>query len=138
MSHSITLDWVGGEHSFALTIGGLRAVQEICGAGPMEILNGLRLGTWRVDWPLAVIRHGLVGGGMEGLAAKKLIDSLAEIHPLAKFQVPAAIIMAAALVGVEDDPVGEEAGELNPPPNGSSAGSTPTAQKPDSHQGKSI
>lgn len=132
--HAIELRWVGGAHPFLLPLGALRALQEACNAGPMQILNGLRDGNWRVDWPLATIREGLIGGGMDAGAAKALVSQTAATHPLADLLVPAIYTLSHALVGVPDDPVGdadpgEGTGELSPPENGSSAGTTPTAQR---------
>ncbi|MDI3335864.1 gene transfer agent family protein [Defluviimonas aestuarii] len=137
MSSRVELTWIGGDHAFALGLGQLRAVQKACDAGPMEVLTALRTGTYRVDYPLSVLRYGLIGGGMPDAEARTLMDTLGDAHPLGKFVMTAAIVLAAAIVGVEDDPVGEGMGELSPPENGSSAGSTPMEQRPDSPQGTS-
>ncbi|WP_347311364.1 gene transfer agent family protein [Defluviimonas sp. SAOS-178_SWC] len=124
MSHRVELNWIGGAHVFALGLGELRAVQDACDAGPMQVLNGLRGDHWRVDWPFAVLRHGLIGGGMPPGEARKLLSELSDSHPVARFLVTATLVLAAAIMGVEDDPVGEPTGELSPPESGSSASST--------------
>lgn len=102
------LTWAGGEHSFALTIGGLRAVQDATDRGPMEVWSALKTGVWRVDDVLAVLRHGLIGGGMDEAQAQKLVNRMATSEPLAKLVPTAALVIASALVGPVDDPIGVE------------------------------
>lgn len=120
------IKWVGGEHEFALDIGALRAIQEACNAGPQEIVGRLLAGTWRVDDPLQVLRHGLIGGGMLKIEAARLVENMATTHGLLRLVPIAQLVLSAALVGVPDDPVGEPEG-VNPPPqeSGSSAASMP-------------
>ena len=88
MSHQVGLIWGGGEHTFALTIGGLRALQDACAAGPQEVLMRLVNGTWRVDDPLAILRHGLIGGGMAKDAARDLVNRTAESDGLMALITP--------------------------------------------------
>ncbi|OWJ78422.1 gene transfer agent family protein [Haematobacter genomosp. 1] len=133
----ITLTWPGGEHEFALPIGHLRAVQDACDAGPMEILTALRTGRWRVDMPLSVLRFGLMGGGMEREQAKSLVSRLSEAEPIGSFVMPAMLVIAAAVMGVADDPVGEQTGATSPQESGSSAPSTKAGQKRASRRAKS-
>lgn len=121
------LNWVGGEHVFDLRIGELRRLQEVCEAGPEEVLNRLRSGTWRVDDLIEPIRLGLIGSGaMDGPAASAFVTGLFDRHPKAAFKLVALEIMARALLGYAEDPVGEPAGETPPPENGVSASSTAT------------
>lgn len=126
----IDLTWPGGEHPFALPLGGLRAVQDACDAGPMEILVALRTGRWRVDMPLAVLRHGLIGGGMTEAEARALMHRVTEAHPIGEFVAPAALVIAAAVLGVADDPLGEPVGAETPQPDGSASagGSAPSTE----------
>jgi hypothetical protein len=126
----VTLTWVGGEHDFALTIGGLRAVQDASNAGPQEIAQRLAIGSWRIDDLGGVIRHGLEGGGMDKVEAQNLIRKMMDQYPLMDFVVTAQTIITAALVGVEDDPVGESEGvtPMQAPENGASATFTDKAQ----------
>ncbi len=76
--------------------------------------------------PMAVLRHGLIGGGMSSDEARKTIDNLFDAHPLAKFIAPTLLVIAAAVMGVDDDPVGETTGEgeMSPPESGNSPIST--------------
>ena len=107
----VDLIWAGGEHGFALDIGGLRAVQDSTNRGPMEIYAALGSGTWRIDDVLAVLRFGLIGGGMAPGEAKALMVRIVDVTPIGKLVATAHLVIAAALVGPADDPVGGSAGE---------------------------
>ena len=121
------ITWVGGEHVFDLRIGELRRLQEVCDAGPEEVLNRLRRGTWRVDDLIEPLRLGLIGAGeMDSAAAGGFVTGLFDQHPKAAFKLVALEVMARALLGYAEDPVGEPAGETPPRENGVSAGSTAT------------
>jgi Phage tail tube protein, GTA-gp10 len=138
----LTLIWAGGEHRFALPLGALRAVQDLCDAGPMLIYRSLQSADWRVDWPIHVVRHALIGGGMGEAEARKLVAGLSETVPLLDFVRPAILALAGALIGVPDDPVGEVGDEGKPPretpaSGGASPASTATARKPASRRGRS-
>ena len=118
------LIWLGGEHEFALDIGGLRALQTACDAGPQQILNRVATGTWRVDDLFQTIRLGLVGGGMAAGEATRLTEATFKSHALMQFRPTAQAILVAALIGDPDDALGEAKGETAPPENGGSANST--------------
>lgn len=124
MGVEIHLDWVGGAHTFALPIGQLRKLQQTTDAGPHELLIRMAQGNWRVDDLVEVIRLGLIGGGMTASEAGPLVLRLFEQHPLIDFREVAYRVIGAAVMGVEDDPVGESEGATMPPENGSSATST--------------
>jgi len=130
--HSVELTWAGGEHAFVLTLGGLRAVQEASNAGPQEILQRLTLGTWRIDDVIGALRHGLEGAGMDKAQARKLVLDVAERDGLMELVVPARVVLTAALVGVEDDPVGGDQGVSLSRENGGSASSMAPAALPGS------
>ena len=119
--------WPGGEHNFKLNIGELRALQKNCDAGPEEILNRLRLGTWRVDDLIQTLRLGLIGSGeMTDKEAGPFVLGLFDQHPKVDFKLPALAILATSLLGEADDEVGEPEGEAPPPENGALATSTET------------
>lgn len=120
----ILLSWPGGEHEFALRIGELRAIQEKTDAGPQQLLQRMADGQWLIDDLVEIIRHGLIGGGMDGSSARKLVYKVFDLHPLLDLRPVSYAILGAALVGPEDDPVGEPQGATPPPENGSSANST--------------
>ena len=127
---SVTLTWPGGQHGFRLRLGELRSLQEALDAGPEEIFNRIRLGNWRVDDLIQVIRWGLVGSGEKTASeAAMLVTPLFDLHPLSSFRIIALAILGAALTGVEDDQVGEPEGATETPPE---SGSSPisTALEP--------
>ena len=123
---TVPLNWVGGQDDFALALGHLRAIQTHCDAGPLQIFKRLGDGSWRVDDLFEVIRQGLIGGGMEARVAGPKVAALMERHPLVDFVLTAQAVLAAALMGEEDDPVGKPEGTTPPPENGGSASSTAT------------
>ena len=51
----ITLQWVGGEHEFALPLGNLRPLQEHTNAGPEQLIRRMSSGDWRVDDLMEII-----------------------------------------------------------------------------------
>lgn len=110
------LSFGGEDRPFALRIREMRALQSICDAGPGELLQRFEAQRYRLDDVRETIRQGLIGGGLSDAMATKLIADHFDNRPLAQFVVLAQIIVAAALVGVADDPVGEpEAGAAKKP-----------------------
>ena len=132
MSQALSLIWAGGEHDFRLTLGHLRALQDACNAGPFEIRNRLLTQTARVDDVTATLRLGLIGGGMGKPDALKLVETTAENSGLMALILPALSVLTHALVGPEDDPVGDgegkTMGETLPPESGDFPVSTETGQ----------
>lgn len=130
----LKLQWLGGEHSFALPLGQLRALQQNVDAGPEQILDRMRRGTWRIDEIVEVIRLGLLGGPDALVEAEvgPMVTRLFQQHPIMEFKITAIAILAHALYGPLDDQPGKSKGEKAETPleNGSSPSSTETA--PDS------
>jgi Phage tail tube protein, GTA-gp10 len=132
-SGEITRQWGDAERTFRLGIGEWRKVQETCDAGPAEIAARLAayaalrqrapnasfldmlaaggLGRWRVDDIREPLYRGLIGGGMSPTAAGLLVRELHDERPLTENIALALEIVLASLVGAEDEPVGEPAGE---------------------------
>lgn len=121
---TVTLNWPGGEHEFALPLGQLRALQERVNCGPEALLQRMGRGEWFVDDLIEVLRCGLIGGGMPAKEAGPLVTRIAEAHPKLQLKPPAVAILMEVLVGVEDDPVGEQEGATTPQENGNSASYT--------------
>ncbi|WHZ35758.1 gene transfer agent family protein [Sagittula sp. MA-2] len=123
---TVRLTWPGGEHTFRLRIGELRALQGATDSGPEELFNRIRLANWRVDDLIQIIRWGLVGGGeMDASKAATFVTPLFDLHPLSEFRMTATAILAKTLLAIEDDPLGEEEGVTETPPgNGASPSST--------------
>lgn len=105
MARDIT--WAGGEHSFDLRIEHLRALQDLCDAGPQWILGRLGSGQWMVDDVVSTIRLGLEGGGLAKEDARKLVRKFVEDQPLTQAVVTARTVLMLALYGDPDDQPGE-------------------------------
>ncbi len=118
------INWLGGEHTFALKIGDLRALQQNCDAGPEQIARRFADGSWRIDDLVETIRLGLIGGGMEREKAMWLINRTVDQHGWLALKPTAYAVISSALMGPGDDPVGEPEGATMPPENGNSANST--------------
>ena len=124
MQNKVTINWVQGEHDFALNIGELRALQKNCDAGPELILTRLNSGSWNVDDIFETLRLGLIGAGMPSKEAGPMVRAAFNRTPVLKLKMPAHQVLAAALMGEADDPVGEEAGGNLEAETGSSPVST--------------
>lgn len=131
-SAEIEIAFGGEDRLFRLNIGRLRALQEKVDAGPMELVNRLAAGAWRVDDLRETILQGLIGGGMTSADATRLMKSDFDDLPLAQFVPVAQAILYTALLGAEDEPAGEVQGEapLSPSPVPSSASPASTAAEP--------
>lgn len=130
-SAEIEIAFGGEDRPFRLNIGRLRALQEKVDAGPMELVNRLSAGAWRVDDLRETILQGLIGGGMTSADATRLMKSDFDDLPLAQFVPIAQAILYTALLGAEDEPTGEVQGEApsspSPVPNSDSPASTEAA-----------
>lgn len=126
MHNKVTINWVLGEHDFALNIGELRALQKNCDAGPELILTRLNAGSWLVDDIFEVLRLGLIGAGMANKDAGPLVRKAFDEAPIFNLKSPAYEVLAAALIGDEYDPVGEVEG-VKPEAN---SGSSPSSTEP--------
>lgn len=111
----VSLSCWDGEHQFRLRIGELRQLQEKCDAGPMHIARRLADGSWLLDDIRETIRLGLIGAGIKQQDALRLVSEHVDSVPLIQNVVTAQAIILAAVMGVEDEPVGEApaAGEGN-------------------------
>ena len=110
-SAEVRLPFAGEERLFRLGIGQVRAVQERCDAGPLELLGRIKLGTWRVDDVREVLFQGLKGGGLSDAEATRLVAANFDPGPWLPFAALAQAVIAAGVVGAEDEPLGERAGE---------------------------
>lgn len=128
MHNKVTINWVQGEHDFALNIGELRALQKNCDAGPETILTRLQMGSWFVDDIFEVLRLGLIGAGMDASDAGPLVRKAFDQSSAFSLKLPAHEVLAAALIGEDDDPVGEQAGVKPETDSGSSPDSTEPGQ----------
>lgn len=96
---------------FRLPIGRLRALQERTDAGPPELLRRYVTQTWRIDDVREPILQGLIGGGMPQAEATKLVQAFFDDTPVEPHITIAQAVVAACIVGVEDEDLGEQQGE---------------------------
>lgn len=100
--------WAGGEHSFRLGIGELRAIEQACDAGVSVVLFRLLGSQWKVDDVVSPIRLGLVGGGMAEIEAKKLVGKITGETSLYELSVTAADILRRFIMWDDGDAPGEQ------------------------------
>lgn len=111
-ARGVDLTWAGGEHSFALPIEMLRALQDKCDCGPAWTLARLSNGQWHVDDVVSTIRLALEGGGLSKDESRKLVKKHVEDRPLTESVLTAqAILMAALYGGEEESDAGEQKGQ---------------------------
>lgn len=131
---AVSLAWVGGRHTFCLsTYGSLKMLQEVCDAGPQQILNRLLGGNWRVDDVRECLRLGLIGGGMEPNKAMALVEASANIDArwIENLQVAKAVLLSALTAAPKGDQVGKKsAGETETKATATGALSSPQSTEP--------
>ena len=108
MTAPIVLRWPGGEHAFRLGLGDLEVVQANTDCGPEFLLHRINMGGWKVADLMEVLRNGLIGGGMDAVAAKSAVESAFDRHALISFKAPAQAVLSASLFGPPDDQPGED------------------------------
>lgn len=105
---SVRLKWPDDERKYRLGIGELRELQERLDVGPAQLFKRLSEQEWRFDDVRETVRLGLIGGGETPQKALALVGRY--VTPGANMMpavAAAQAIIMAALVGVEDDPVGK-------------------------------
>lgn len=118
----IELEFADGTYGFRLAIGELEELQEKTDCGPYTLLRRLLANDWKVDDVRQTIRLGLMGGGTEPIAAKKLVERYVDQRSdwLNNAMIAQAIV-SAALVGAPEEEPGKsvkpeaETGALNFP-----------------------
>lgn len=127
----VTLNCWDGEYEFRLRIGELITLQEKCDAGPYAIAARLSDGTWRVQDIRETLRLGLVGAGTKQEDARRLIEQHVDRVPLADNVGNAQAVVLSAVIGVDDESLGEQTAASGKDPesgeNSSSPPSTPPA-----------
>jgi len=110
MTQPLDIQWPGGVHAFRLRLGEIEAIQSATQCGPEFLLNGFRVGAWHAGHVEAVLKFGLIGGGMARSDAASLVRATIDRgFGLALYKPACLEILTAALYGPEDDPVGKSA-----------------------------
>lgn len=102
----VELDFGDATHRFRLALGQLEELQEKTGVGPFVLLRRLLGGDWMTTDVRETLRIGLIGGGMEPLAALALVRRYVDDrHDWLAHAVLARLVMMAALTGsAEEEP----------------------------------
>lgn len=130
-----TIVWPGGEDSFRLGIGELRAIEKHSDAGCAVVMMRLLTSAWKIDDVIGPIRLGLIGGGMPERDAQKALESALAVASPYALAVTAAEIIRRFIMWEEGDRPGEqEAGTgsqtLTRFPTDEPAGQVTTAPEP--------
>lgn len=123
ISAEVTLPWADDEYLFKLGLKQIEELQEKANAGLGLIANRVMAGQFYIQDIYHTIRLGLIGGGLEPVKAKKLVDRYVDGQALtpmedehSNFQT-AKLILTAAYFGVrdeEEDPVEPAEGKSTP------------------------
>ncbi|AKR55703.1 hypothetical protein XM25_07810 [Devosia sp. H5989] len=120
---SVTLTWADGDYTFRLGWGEMVMLQEACDAGPYEVYERLKGTRWRVQDIAAVMRLGLIGGGVEPTKALALVRDYVEGRPPLE-NVPFA--RGILMIGIMGAPDGEQPGEARGEATGGASTTSPT------------
>jgi hypothetical protein len=107
---TVRIVWGNGEDDFCIARPGeIFALEDKTGAGLGEIRMRLQDGSWRLTMVRETIRLALIGAGMDADKAMKAVELHVDnnVKGYAPSILIAHAIVAAALVGVPDDPVGK-------------------------------
>lgn len=104
---STVLDWGPDTFQFRLGWAELEMLQEATDMGPWLILDRLNTRACKIGEIAEVIRCGLIGGGLDPVAAKKLVDRYVKQRPPAESLLHAYGILAVGLQGAPEEPAGE-------------------------------
>ncbi|PKA40453.1 gene transfer agent family protein [Rhizobium sullae] len=107
MRGSESIIWPGGEHSFRLGIGELRAIEQRSDAGCAVVMMRLLSSQWKIDDVVGPIRIGLVGGGKDEREAQKILESALDVASPYALAVTAAEIIRRFIMWETDDQPGE-------------------------------
>lgn len=104
---SIEIEWAGDLRTFRLPIDQLSALEDACGSGCSEIFGRLETSRWGIRDVKETLRLGLLGGKTEGKIAKRLVDDHVVDGKIFESVLIARSVLAAAIFGRPDDPVGK-------------------------------
>lgn len=110
---SVSLPFADDDYVFRLAWGELATLQEERDAGAYVVLDRLLTGRWFTQDISAVLRLGLIGGGMEPVKALKMVRSRVESRPPLENLVYAQRVLGAAIAGVPEEEVGKKSAAAN-------------------------
>jgi hypothetical protein len=104
---STVLTWADDDYCFRLGWAEIEMLQEATDMGPWLILDRLRTRTCKIEEISETMRCGLIGGGIEPVKAKKLVDRYVKQRPPAESILHAFAILTVGLQGAPEEGVGE-------------------------------
>lgn len=120
MAEPIIANWPSGEDAFLLRIGELEALDDQTESGVLDLRYRLSQGVQRgslayapvkVREVMSCLRLGLIGGGMDRIAADRKVRQAFEDGDISELNLLSYAIISKAFAGKEHDPVGEAKGE---------------------------
>jgi hypothetical protein len=111
---AVDLDWGDGTYTFRLGIGEIEEVEEVTDRSMFQLVEALNPvnRTARLKDIRAVIRCGLIGGGMSPVDALAKVRRYLDDRPLTESLTTAFAVAAAAIVRTNGDEAGKsEAGK---------------------------
>lgn len=119
---SVTLDFGDGTYLFRLGVKEIEELETKREAGILKLFRRMNSDDWRIGDLQEVIRLGLIGGGMDSVAALRFTRKYV-VPPLLPLREPVLKILYPVIVSPDPDlgksPAGETAKETEQP-NGSS------------------
>jgi hypothetical protein len=105
----IELEFADGTYGFRLAIGELEELQEKTECGPYNLLRRLLANDWKVDDVRQTIRLGLIGGGLDPIKSKRLVERYVDQRSeWLNNAMLAQAIVSAALVGAPEELPGKD------------------------------
>lgn len=98
-SCEVMLEFGDGEYLFKLPLKMIAELQDKCGAGIGTIFRRVLTGEYRGEDLVETVRCGLVGGGLAGPDARKLIDRYCDSWPLDVWHQHATAVLVACVQG---------------------------------------
>lgn len=105
-------EWAGTERLFRLNFGGVLDLEEACGKQAIgAVFLRLSTGQFFATDVYQTIRLALIGGGMNVVEVKQLLDKHFDTNPLVEHASLASDILITLMVGVESAGKGEAGDE---------------------------
>lgn len=95
----VDLEFADGTHRFRLTTRGIAELQELCQAGIGTIYRRVVSGEYFDADVKETVRLALVGGGMEGPEARKLMNRYCDRWPIERWHRLSMAILVTAMHG---------------------------------------
>lgn len=99
-------NWAGKDRAFRLSLGAVMDLEEAIGDGINPIYVRVVSGAFGVRDIYHTLRLSLIGGGMDALSAKRLLDDQFDAKPYMLHATVAGEILSALTTGIEESDSG--------------------------------